>query len=286
MNASTAKQPWKQPFWKPAKGQSGVFWYLILIHALAVVGLILFPVPSLKVLGLSLFLACLGGLGTTVCYHRALAHRAVRLNHVVEQILTFCAMFNGSGAPASWVAYHRHHHSRADTEDDVSSPLFGGFWWAHLRWLYQAGPSEPQRWCPELAKGARRTWNYAQVPIVGLSLLCGLPFGWAAFFWMGAIRLVYSLHMQCFVNSVTHLGEVKDGSTSQNVWWLGPLQLSAWGENWHGNHHANAGSARLGLVWWQVDVGWYFIWLLETMHLARSVRRPVRREDLARAAGA
>lgn len=26
-----------------------------------------------------------------------------------------------------------------------------------------------------------------------------------AFFWVGAIRLVYSLHLQCFVNSITHV---------------------------------------------------------------------------------
>ncbi|MBI1738234.1 MAG: hypothetical protein HYR58_03210, partial [Acidobacteria bacterium] len=84
----------------------------------------------------------------------------------------------------------------------------------------------------------------------------GVPVGSQGSFWMGAIRLVYSLHMQCFVNSLTHLGKNADGDTSQNVWWLGPLQLAAWGENWHRNHHHNATSARFGLRWWQVDMGW------------------------------
>ena len=79
--------------------------------------------------------------------------------------------------------------------------------------------------------------------------------GWPGFFWMGAIRLVYSLHMQCFVNSLTHLGHSEDGDSSQNVWWLGPFQMTAWGENWHRNDHSNAGSARFGLRWWQVDIG-------------------------------
>lgn len=274
MSGNTSAYPWQQPFWKPAKGKTGVFWYLILIHVLAVVGIILFPAPSLTVMVSSLLLACLGGLGTTVCYHRALAHRSLRLNSVVEHVLTFWAMFNGSGAPASWVAYHRRHHLYADTPADISSPVFGGFWWSHLRWLYQTGPADPRKWCPELNKGGRWYWEHLQIPIVAVSLLCGLPFGLQAFFWVGAMRLVYSLHMQCFVNSVTHLGKSEQGISSQNIWWLGPLQLSAWGENWHGNHHANAGSARLGLSRWQVDIGWYFIRLLEVTRLARNVRGP------------
>jgi stearoyl-CoA desaturase (delta-9 desaturase) len=78
------------------------------------------------------------------------------------------------------------------------------------------------------------------------------------------------------VNSLTHLGEAKEGvgDSSVNVWWLGPFQLTAWGENWHKNHHTHAGSARLGLRWYQTDIGWYFIWMLEAVGLAHSVKRP------------
>lgn len=61
---------------------------------------------------------------------------------------------------------------------------------------------------------------------------------------------------------------------SKNVWWLGPLQLTAWGENWHKNHHSNPGSARLGLCWWQPDIGWYLIYALESAGFASNVKRP------------
>lgn len=266
--------PWDRPIWKPTKGKGAIFLYLVLIHVLAVIGLILFPIPSLPVAVLALILVALGGLGTTVAYHRTLSHRTLKLNRAVEQALIFCAMFNGSGAPASWVAYHRHHHAKADTLEDISSPSQGGFWWAHLRWLYQSPPADAKRWAPELNKGVYIFWKYAEIPVILLSLFCGVLLGWQGFFWIGAIRLVYSLHMQCFVNSLTHLGHSGDGDTSQNVWWLGPLQFAAWGENWHRNHHSNAGSARFGLRWWQVDVGWYFIWILEAFGLAKNVRRP------------
>src|SRR5512144_1861424 len=98
-------EPWKRPFWKPVPGKEAVFFYLIGIHVLTVVGLILYPIPSLKVFLISLLFASLGGLGTTVVYHRALAHATLKLNPVVEHFLIFWTMFNGSGNPASWSSY-------------------------------------------------------------------------------------------------------------------------------------------------------------------------------------
>ncbi|MBI4464051.1 MAG: hypothetical protein HY647_05050 [Acidobacteria bacterium] len=266
--------PWEQPFWKPAPGQATILLYLVLIHVLAVMGLILFPLPHWKTLGLAILLAGLGGLGTTVGYHRALAHRTLRMNKFMEQLLVFGAIFNGAGNPASWVAYHRHHHAHTDMPEDISSPKQGGFWWAHLRWLYQSAPPDRQKWCPELNNATYRFWTRAQTPVILLSLFCGLALSWEAFFWVGAIRLVYSLHMQCLANSLTHLGDSKEGDSSINLWWLGPLQLTAWGENWHRDHHANAGSARLGLRWWQTDIGWYFIYALEQVGFATHIKRP------------
>jgi stearoyl-CoA desaturase (delta-9 desaturase) len=266
-------RPWELPFWKPVPGKRLIFFYLVAIHALAITGLILYITPSLPVIMATLAFTLLGGLGTTVCYHRSLSHGTVKLNPVIEHFFIFWTMFNGSGNPASWVAYHRHHHAKSDTEDDISSPKHGGFWWAHIRWLYQSAPADEKRWCPELTRGMYQFWSQAELGVILLALCAGIAFGWEGFFWIGAIRLVYSLHGQCFVNSLTHLGKEHD-DTSQNVWWLGPLQLSAWGENWHRNHHVNPASARLGLRWYQVDIGWYFIWTLEKIGLAHRVLRP------------
>jgi stearoyl-CoA desaturase (delta-9 desaturase) len=272
--ASQEIRPWERPFWKPAPGKSPVLFFLVLIHLLAIIGVILFPLPSLKVLSIAFVFVALGGLGITVSYHRLLAHRTLKLNKFVEQFLIFWAIFNAGGAPVSWVAYHRHHHSHTDTPDDISSPKQGGFWWAHLRWLYQSPSPDDQKWCPEMRRPFYTFWTYAHAPVLLLSICCGAVLGWQGFFWIGAIRLVYALHMQCVVNSLTHLDHAQDGNSSKNVWWLGPLQLTAWGENWHRNHHSNAGSARLGLRWWQPDVGWYLIYALEAVGLANNVKRP------------
>ena len=163
--ATLEVRPWERPFWKPVRGKGLVFTYIVIIHVLAVIGVILFPLPSWKVLGVTLLLMVLGGFGTTVCYHRMLAHRTLKLNKLVEHWLVFWAMFNGSGAPASWVAYHRHHHAHSDAPEDISSPAHGGFWWAHLRWLYQSPPADVQRWSPELTKGAYRFWEIGRAHV-------------------------------------------------------------------------------------------------------------------------
>jgi stearoyl-CoA desaturase (delta-9 desaturase) len=277
-------KPWEAPFWKPVKGKEGVLLYLVAIHVITVIGLILFPLPSLPVFAVALGVALLGGLGTTVCYHRGLSHRTLKMHPVLEHILIFFTVFNGSGSPQSWSANHRLHHAKADTDEDISSPRHGGFWWSHLRWLYQSHKADVRRWTPDLDKPAYRFWTLVETPLIIAALFLPLLWSWEAFFWVGSIRLVYSLHGQCFVNSIMHMGPIpEDGDTSKNLWWLGPFQLSAWGENWHRNHHSDANSARLGLEWWQVDVGWYVIVGLEKLGLVSDVRRP---KSLRKAAAA
>ena len=248
---------------------------MLWIHAFSVAGLILFPFPGWGVLAGAYALMLLGGFGTTVGYHRALAHKAVRLHPAVQFVLTALAIFNGSGAPASWTANHRLHHAKTDTDGDISSPRMGGFWWSHLRWLWQCSRSPVERWAPDLNTPYWRFWNRWQIPILALSFCVGLPFGWPAFFWLGALRLTFSLHGQAFVNSVAHMKRsVRKGEdSSQNLLWLGFFQ-SFIGENWHGNHHARPNSARIGWHWWQPDLGWYLIWTLEKARLATQVRRP------------
>jgi len=270
-----ARHPWTLPWWKAEGENTWVLAYIITVHALAFIGIVLFPVPGWKVLLWSLSFAAMGALGTTVAYHRGLAHRAVKLNPIVEQILIGFAVFNGSGSPHTWIANHRNHHAKSDTIEDVSSPRHGGFWWAHLRWLYQWEPSPMKKWCPDLIRPRYTIWAKIQIPLVLTSIFLGyFLYGWKGFFWIGAIRLVYLLHMQCFVNSLLHLkpGLAEGVDSSQNIWWLGPLQLTAWGENWHGNHHASPASARFSRHWWQVDIGWYMIRGLSAVGLANKLR--------------
>jgi stearoyl-CoA desaturase (delta-9 desaturase) len=118
-------------------------------------------------------------------------------------------------------------------------------------------------------------WARIQPALVLISLTFGyFFFGWSGLVWLGALRLMYCLHMQCFVNSLLHLkpGLPEGVDSSQNIWWLGPLQFTAWGENWHWNHHHYPASAKFSRHWWQVDVGWYVIRGLTATGLATNVR--------------
>jgi stearoyl-CoA desaturase (delta-9 desaturase) len=263
---------WRWTRWQPGEGWT--FFWICLIHVLAVVGFVLFPLPGWGLFAAAYGIMWLGGLGTTVGYHRAIAHRAVKLNPVVEFLLIGAAIFNGSGSPATWTANHRLHHARSDGPEDISSPRVGGFWWAHLRWLWQTPQSPITRWAPDLNTSYYRFWTRFQGPILVATLFIGLPFGWKAFFWLGAIRLVAALHAQCVANSISHLkrGARIGEDSSQNVPWLAPVQ-GLQGENWHKNHHGSPSLARLGWTWKQVDLGWWFIVLLEKLRLATDVRR-------------
>src|SRR5258707_12952100 len=104
LTVTQQERPWDRPFWKPVHGKEGVFAYLVLIHSLSVVGLILFPVPSLNVVGMTLLSIAFGGLGTTVCYHRMLAPKTAKTNPFVAHFLIFWAVFKCSGHTASSVA--------------------------------------------------------------------------------------------------------------------------------------------------------------------------------------
>jgi len=263
---------WNWFRWTPGDGP--VLFWVVLIHVMSVAGLVLFPFPGWGVLAAAYGLFWLGGLGTTVGYHRALAHKSLKLARPVEFVLTTFAIFNGSGSPATWTANHRFHHANTDTENDISSPRHG-FWWSHLRWLWQVGQSPVERWAPDMQTTYWKFWTRWQVPILGLSLLVGLPFGWPAFFWLGAIRLTFALHAQCATNSIMHMRpDAGPGEpSSKNVGWLAPVQAFQ-GENWHGNHHDRPGSARLGWTWRQFDLGWIVIRGLEATGLATDVRRP------------
>jgi hypothetical protein len=57
----TDERPWVRPWWQYSEGNGPVFFYILLIHGLALMGLILFPLPSLSVLAVALAIAAIGG---------------------------------------------------------------------------------------------------------------------------------------------------------------------------------------------------------------------------------
>jgi stearoyl-CoA desaturase (Delta-9 desaturase) len=58
---------------------------------------------------------------------------------------------------------------------------------------------------------------------------------------------------------------------SMNIAWLAPLTF---GGSWHNNHHAFPQTAINQFEWWQIDLGGWFICLLELCGLVSNVNMP------------
>jgi fatty-acid desaturase len=50
------------------------------------------------------------------------------------------------------------------------------------------------------------------------------------------------------------------------------VAILSFGEGWHNNHHAFPHSARHGLRWFELDITWQHIRLLQTLGWAKRVR--------------
>jgi stearoyl-CoA desaturase (delta-9 desaturase) len=273
--ARQAPQP-KASFWPAGFAGFLVFGWLLLIHATAALGLLLYPLPGLRLLLASALMAFLGGVSTTVCYHRALAHRSVKLNGTVRRMLILMALLSGQTPPRGWIATHRLHHATADTPADPSSPVWRGLWFAHIGWHWQANKRMRAGYANDLRGLEWKVWDLLLPAFFTASFFGGALFSPAAFFWLGAIRLVLVFHSTSLVNSICHTqaGVGPGEDCARNVWWVGPMQFLL-GENWHRNHHRAPSLARFGDNWRQPDVGYLVIVSLEKIGLASEIRRPI-----------
>src|SRR5205085_8777772 len=90
------------------------------------------------------------------------------------------------------------------------------------------------------------------------------------------VRTVYVWHITWAVNSVTHRWGYRNYATddqSRNHWLVA---LATNGEGWHNNHHAHPRCAAHGHRWWELDLTYWTILLLEKVGLAKDVVHPKR----------
>ena len=83
--------------------------------------------------------------------------------------------------------------------------------------------------------------------------------------WGVFLRVTVGLHATWLVNSATHLWGRRRFFTpedSRNSWWVA---LLTFGEGWHNNHHAFPTSARHGLKWYEIDLNWWGIRILQLL---------------------
>ncbi|MEK7180413.1 MAG: acyl-CoA desaturase [Patescibacteria group bacterium] len=239
--------------------------------------------------------------GITVGFHRCITHKAFKTHPWVESLLAICGSAAAEAPIKEWVPWHRIHHKHSDKEGDPHSPhLFGegmknlirGFFHAHVGWLFNPPLEGLKRYIPDLLeKPHLRLISRLSLLWIALGLLLPTVIGgiWChswkgaflSFLWGGLVRIFLVHHMTWSVNSVCHIwGEqpFKTDDHSKNNNWLA---IPSFGESFHGWHHVDPSSAIHGVLPGQIDISYWFIWLLEKCRLAWDVHRPSKEKILA-----
>jgi sn-1 stearoyl-lipid 9-desaturase len=260
----------------------------ILPIALTYSGLVLAPMCfSISGAAVAMLLLVLTGLGVTVGLHRLLAHRSFSTYQWLARTQATLGALAFQGGVIDWVAVHRMHHANSDTDDDPHTPK-DSFWRGYFLWLFRYDPRLADeclkaRYTKDLCKDpylmVLQDWSIGlQVLLFLVLYLVGnlvgpdLGLSWAVY---GVFVRVAALEqMAWLVNSVAHKWGYRTFPTrdqSVNCWWL---SLPALGEGWHNNHHAFPQSAKFGLRWYELDLGFLAIRLLQALHLAWDVVTP------------
>lgn len=251
--------------------------FISLFHVGAVAALFF---PSWAAILTGVFLYWLAGsLGIGMGYHRLLTHRGFKTPKFVEYFLTLCGMLALQDGAINWVATHRIHHRHTEVPGKDPHTPREGKWWSHAGWIFRGTAQQyPEatlrRYAPDLYKDQFHVLlnRFYYVPTVLLSIVLLLAFGWRIVLWGVFLRVTLALHATWLVNSATHLWGSRRFHTdddSKNNWWVA---LLTFGEGWHNNHHAHPSAARHGLAWYEIDLNWWGIRLLQLLGLAKDVK--------------
>lgn len=213
----------------------------------------------------------------TIYLHRHQAHRALDLHPIVSHFFRFWLWLTTGMTTKAWVAIHRKHHAKVETAEDPHSPQVLGIRKVLLEGaelyrlearnqetLAKYGHGTPDDWLE------RRVYGRHDRLGIGLMLLADLAlFGLAGVAVWGIQMLWIPLFAAGVINGVGHWWgyrnyEVPDASTN-----IVPWGILIGGEELHNNHHTFASSARLSSKWWEFDIGWLYIRLLQACGLAR-----------------
>jgi stearoyl-CoA desaturase (delta-9 desaturase) len=213
----------------------------------------------------------------TIFLHRHQAHRSLTLHPIASHGFRFWLWLTTGLVTREWVAIHRKHHAHCETSDDPHSPqihgirkvLFAGTELyrreaATSATLEKYGHGTPADWIERHLYG-KCSWPGPGL-MLGIDLLLFGPIGltiwavqmmWIPFFAAGVINgMGHYWGYRCFVT--------KDASRN-----IVPWGILIGGEELHNNHHAYAASAKLSQQWWEFDIGWLYIRILEKLHLAK-----------------
>jgi stearoyl-CoA desaturase (delta-9 desaturase) len=242
----------------------------------------LLDLPAWQVALITLGLTHVTIVAVTVFLHRAQAHRALDLHPIAEHFFRFWLWLTTGMVTREWVAVHRKHHARCESDDDPHSPQVLGlrkvFWQGSE--LYSAsaknpelvarfGQGTPDDWL-ERRVYSRLTWQGC-----GLMLLIDVALFGVYGITAWAVQMLWIPVMAAgVINGVGHFWGYRNFDTPDASANVLPWGVVIGGEELHNNHHAFPASARLSMRRWEFDLGWLYIRLLSLLGLARVKKLP------------
>lgn len=219
----------------------------------------------------------------TIYLHRYSAHRSLELNSYVSHFFRFWLWLTTGMSTKAWTAIHRKHHAKCETIEDPHSPQILGLKkvlseGAELykqealneETLKRYGSGTPEDWIE------RKIYKHTILGVSILLIINFILFGFTGItIW--AIQMIWIPFWAAgVINGVAHYWGYKNfivKDASRNIF---PLGILIGGEELHNNHHAFGTSAKLSNKWYEFDIGWMYIRVLEILHLAKVKKIAVR----------
>jgi stearoyl-CoA desaturase (delta-9 desaturase) len=216
----------------------------------------------------------------TIFLHRSQAHRALDLHPLVSHFFRGWLWLTTGMQTRDWVAVHRKHHAKCETPEDPHSPQTRGLRTVLLRGaeLYMAERSNqdtlerysrgtPRDWV-ERHVYSRWIWHGCAVMLIADFVLFGVS---GIAIW--AVQMIWiPFHAAGVINGVGHYWGYRNFDSADASTNLTPWAIFIGGEELHNNHHTFPTSAKLSSKWFEFDIGWLYIRILQTLGLAKVLR--------------
>ena len=236
----------------------------------------LFDLPWWGYVVVALALTHVTIVSVTVFLHRHQAHRALELHPLPSHFFRFWLWLTTGMVTKEWAAIHRKHHAKCETADDPHSPQMRGL--RKVLWegaeLYRAEAKNAET-LQRYGHGTPDDWlerNVYRNSILGVAIM--LIIDLVAFGPLGltiwAVQMAWIPFWAAgVVNGMGHFWGYRNYDCDDASHNLLPWGILIGGEELHNNHHSFATSAKLSAKWYEFDIGWMYIRLLELLGLAK-----------------
>jgi stearoyl-CoA desaturase (Delta-9 desaturase) len=219
-------------------------------------------------------------MAVTLYLHRDATHRSLDLHPAVRHVFRFWLWMSSGMLTREWVAVHRKHHARCETADDPHSPVIYGLRKVLMEGaeLYQQAARSPGV-LERYGRGTPEDWIerrlYRPHRALGIVLLVSLDlvlFGVPGIIVIAVQMLAVPVMAAGVINGLGHHTGYRSFECPDAARNIVPWGLLIGGEELHNNHHAFPAAAKFSVQWWEFDIGWVYIRVLQALRLAK-VRR-------------